>query len=266
MSRPHGWMPGAALVLAALITPALVGTTPASAQSLDDRIAAAPDGDVRFTFRARDGVCARSHEGGWVIRAERHDEWRTECTNQPIRVALTREGGRIIGLRHYMGGEWQAPEWRGVDLGTVSAPAAASYLVRLAASAEERVAEGAISSAAMADSADIWRPLLDIARSETRPMRVRRSATFWVGHAAGERMTAELNALVAEDSLDLDIREHAVFALSRRPREEAVPALIAVARGSAHPRIRERALFWLGQSRDDRALHLFEELLAGPRN
>ena len=56
-------------------------------------------------------------------------------------------------------------------------------------------------------------------------------------------------------------REQAVFALSQRPRDEGVPALISVARTNKDPEIRKKALFWLGQSHDPRALDLFEELL-----
>jgi HEAT repeat protein len=52
-----------------------------------------------------------------------------------------------------------------------------------------------------------------------------------------------------------------VFALSQRPREEGIPALIAVAKTNRDPEIRRKALFWLGQSEDPRALDLFEQLL-----
>ena len=57
------------------------------------------------------------------------------------------------------------------------------------------------------------------------------------------------------------MREAAVFALSQRPRDESVPALIRVARTHRDPHIRKTALFWLGQSRDPRAIELFEEIL-----
>jgi HEAT repeat protein len=52
-----------------------------------------------------------------------------------------------------------------------------------------------------------------------------------------------------------------VFALSQRPDEEGVPALIRIARTHRHPELRRQALFWLGQSGDPRALTLFEEIL-----
>lgn len=52
-----------------------------------------------------------------------------------------------------------------------------------------------------------------------------------------------------------------MFALSQRPRDEGVPALIAVAKTNKDPEIRRKALFWLGQSQDPRAIDLFEQLL-----
>ena len=41
-----------------------------------------------------------------------------------------------------------------------------------------------------------------------------------------------------------------------------MPALIRVVKTNKDPEIRKKALFWLGQSRDPRALQLIEELLA----
>jgi hypothetical protein len=40
-----------------------------------------------------------------------------------------------------------------------------------------------------------------------------------------------------------------------------VPILIRIAKTNKDPEIRRRALFWLGQSDDPRALALFEEIL-----
>ena len=69
--------------------------------------------------------------------------------------------------------------------------------------------------------------------------------------------------LVDDNDADLEVREQAVFALSQRPRDEGVPALISIARSNRSPELRKKALFWLGQSEDPRALALFEELLKG---
>jgi HEAT repeat protein len=52
-----------------------------------------------------------------------------------------------------------------------------------------------------------------------------------------------------------------VFALSQLPRDQGVPKLLEIARTHQDPRVRKKAIFWLGQSDDPRALALFEELL-----
>ncbi len=57
------------------------------------------------------------------------------------------------------------------------------------------------------------------------------------------------------------MKKRAVFALSQLPKEEGVPLLIQVARTNRNPVARKQAIFWLGQSKDPRALSFFEEVL-----
>ena len=64
-----------------------------------------------------------------------------------------------------------------------------------------------------------------------------------------------------DSSVELAVKESAVFALSQLRRDEGVPALIRIARTHASPSVRKKALFWLGQSDDPRAMALFEEIL-----
>jgi HEAT repeat protein len=121
--------------------------------------------------------------------------------------------------------------------------------------------EKAILPATLADSANIWPTLIKLARNADLPRSTRTQSVFWLGQAAGEAATANLNSIVLDNSVDREVRESAVFALSQRPREEGIPALIAVARTNKDPEIRKKAMFWLGQSHDPRAIDLFEELL-----
>jgi len=93
---------------------------------------------------------------------------------------------------------------------------------------------------------------------------VKRSAVFWLGQAAGDAATRGLTDLVDDGSADHEVRETAVFALSQRPHEEGVPALIRIVKENKDPDLRRKAIFWLGQSDDPRALSLFEELLTRP--
>jgi HEAT repeat protein len=83
---------------------------------------------------------------------------------------------------------------------------------------------------------------------------------FWLGQVAGVAATRGLDSIV-RDGGELEVRKQAVFALSQRPSDEGVPALIRVVRTSREPDIVRTALFWLGQSDDPRALTLFEDIL-----
>jgi len=245
-------------------------------QSLERRVASAPDGSVRFSFAARPGVYGngrnsiswecdkgnchnRQVDGNW----DDHDDWDMPCDSGPVRVALTKSSGRITDLRVYVGGEWRTGT-SATDLGTVSAKDGAGYLLALALRDESRAAEKAIFPAVLADSVTIWPDLLKIAKSDQVSRKVRRSAVFWLGQAAGDAATRGLTDLVDDGNADRDVRESAVFALSQRPHEEGVPALIRIARENKDPDLRRKAIFWLGQSDDPRALSLFEELLTRP--
>ena len=64
-----------------------------------------------------------------------------------------------------------------------------------------------------------------------------------------------------EDDPETEVKKRAVFALSQLPHDEGVPLLIDAARRNRNPAVRKQAVFWLGQSKDPRALVFFEELL-----
>lgn len=259
----------------ALLAAALAGPAPATAQELARRVAAAPDGTVHLTYAARAGVCGNGandisfHCAGGSCgrgRVAEDADWTDEpqpCEPGPVRLALLVAGGRVTRIRAYVGGRWR--EAPGVtDLGVVPAAVAARWLLDLARSGTGRAAEQAVFPAVLADSITLWPDLVRLARDERAATRVRDQAVFWLGQAAGEAATKDLTDLAVDDTVDRDVREHAVFALSQQPRDVGVPALIRVARTNRDPEIRRRAFFWLGQTRDPRAIALFEEVLAGP--
>ncbi len=99
--------------------------------------------------------------------------------------------------------------------------------------------------------------------AKTEPDReTRQQALFWLGRKAGERTLGVLRDAVEGTDADTEVQKHAVFVISRRPKDEAVPLLIKIARTHAKPQVREQAVFWLGRTGDERALKFFEELLA----
>lgn len=259
-----------------IATLALLGALAAQdAAAIAQQVAAAPDGEVRLTFAARLGVVGNGYGViGWDCtdwgRCSHqrmddgndggHGDWRSLNEPGPVRVSLrVRERG-VVSLRTYVGGAWRPAE-RVTDLGTVPAAAAARYLLGLARRDGGRPARDAIFAAALADSIAIWPDLLALARDRSIRSDTRKQAVFWLGQAAEDAATQSLDSLAATSDEEIEVREAAVFALSQRPRDEGIPALIRIARSHRDARLRRRAMFWLAQSDDSRALELFEEIL-----
>ena len=263
----------ASLARTTVVLAALVCVAPgAMAQSIASRVARVSNGTVRMAFAARPGICGsgnsiRNQNGRgsmtWGDRwnSSRDVEWESDCSVGPARVVLDRRDGVLAGLRFYVGGRWHPAVSDVVDLGTVPAREAADYLLSIAETEKGSMGGKAILPATMADSAEVWPALIRIARNPDLPRQTRTQSVFWLGQAAGDAATPNLNSLVLDNSVDREVREQAVFALSQRPRDEGVPALIAVAKTNKDPEIRKRAMFWLGQSNDPRAIDLFEQLL-----
>jgi HEAT repeat protein len=232
----------------------------AESQTLAQRVRSAGDGRVRLSFASRPGVCGSGSSITIHHEGDDDGEWEGECERGPVRVSLRLQAGRVTDADTHVGGRWRAGSASGTDLGLVPAAEAAMLMLDLARRAGEEGGE-LITAATLADSIVVWPGLLELARDRALPVETRRQAVFWLGQAAGEAATRGLDSIAVDDRGDLEVREHAVFALSQRPEDEGVPALIRIARTNPHPELRKKALFWLGHSDDPRALSLFEELL-----
>ena len=219
---------------------------------------------MRLSYASRPGVCGGSN--GNITMSDGDDErdgWTSDCEQGPVRVAITLSDGAVTQLTTRVGGRW-LPRNGVTDLGMVSAPEASQLMLAIARKGG-RAAEDAIMPAMLADSVTIWPDLIKLAKNPNANTDVRKSAVFWVGQAAANAATAGLVEVVGDAAVNQDVREAAVFALSQRPNDEGVPALLAAARTDKDAKIRRSAIFWLGQSEDPRALAYFEEVLArGP--
>jgi HEAT repeats len=232
----------------------------AAAQSIGLRVASVNDGVVMMSFAAREGVCGNGRNVQMRNRHDKDEYWEDDCEPGPVRVLLEVRDGEIIDIVTYVGGHWRSGT-NATDLGTVSAPAAADYLLSLVTTLSAKAAKDAIFPVLIADSVEAWPELLRIAKDESLSRGVRKNAVFWVGQAATEEAVGGLVDIVDEDAGDIEVKEHAVFALSQMDNDESVPILIRIARTHESAAVRKRAMFWLGQSEDPRALDLFEEIL-----
>lgn len=258
---------------AIVVTAALaLGAGRAGGQSLAQRVSSAGDGRVQLRFASRPGVCGDGHStisGGDnnVMRANwsANDagDWRRRCAPGPVRVVLRTAGGSVDRVSVNIGGNDSGSDVH--DLGSVSTHDAVAYLLDLAGGSSHRVGDDAVLAAVLADSTTPWPSLIALART-AQSHDTRESATFWLGQAAAARVNGTTlfgDHDERDESDDETVRGQAIFAISQQPRDESVPVLIRVARTNKDPVLRKKALFWLGQTGDPRAIDLFSEILSG---
>jgi HEAT repeat protein len=103
--------------------------------------------------------------------------------------------------------------------------------------------------------------LLGLARDPSQGIEMRKQALFWAGQAGVpiEQLTG-LYATVTDQAM----REQLVFVYSQRDEPAALDKLIDIARHDSNTALRKRALFWLGQSEDSRAVQALQEIIEQP--
>ena len=261
------------LHLRSLVALVLVTSADAGAQSIEQRVRAVRDGTVELRYAPRPGVCGDgSHywsigRGMRVSRGTVQNGMSTNapCLPGPVHVRLRTENGegRVVSVE--VGPTPRRSAGEVTDLGTVPAAAAADYFLDLASSGSGSSASRAVTAAALADSASVWRRLLDIAGdSTTRAKSTRNEASFWLALFTAAKLEGRDESLALEtdddDERD-DAKSSAIFALSQLRNREGIDPLVRIARSNKEARLRRKALFWLGQSGDPRAIALFGEIL-----
>jgi hypothetical protein len=248
---------------------ALVVASSAEAQgSLASRVDAVKNGRVRFTLSPREGVCGngmswfRKRDGsfsGTVINGNWSGGRDVEatCDRGPVRVVVVRKDGEIAEIRHYVGGTWKADT--GItDLGQINTRDAGTWLLNLAERGPNKPARQAMSVATLTDSIDATTTLLRIVKDTQRPSDVRASALNWLGEAVGDKITLNLDS-IAYAADDREVKRQAIYGISRRPPDEAVPALLKMAETLPDRELRRTAIHWLVQSKDPRAIAWVEK-------
>jgi hypothetical protein len=255
-----------AVALIALLAPPL-----AAQQSLAARVGAVKNGSAQFEFPSREDACG---DGQRFIRIgdsmNGYFDSNTDtskCEPGPVRIVLDVRDGRVASLRDYLGPV--APAAPGVtELGEVSAAEGSSFLLGLVESqGDGRIANHAVFPAMLGRDVVAWPTLLRIAKADGGRRGRRHDVVFWLAQYAAAKLAGSDDPFAArglrDESGDEDVKEHAVFALSQLRNGEGVEPLIQVARTNKDQRVRAKAMFWLGESGDPRALDLFEQVLTG---
>jgi HEAT repeat protein len=107
-------------------------------------------------------------------------------------------------------------------------------------------------------SADDQRWVLGLASDPKLPVKTRRQAVFWSGQ--GGAPIADMIATYRGID-EREVKEHMIFALSQREGDAATDALVDIARKDADRELRRKAVFWLGQRKDARAMQVLTEMI-----
>jgi hypothetical protein len=209
---------------------------------------------------------------GWSERCRLEQQAVQPTTNVAVRgpvrlepaptlmVLVRVQGGEIRRLRA-LSGDCQV-DAGGLQLfwfGDVDGAHSVAFLKTLVSdlAARDR-SEAALSAIALHRDPAAASAILDFAKSGTP--RVRQRSLFWIARRA-ESQAAGIITQAIDNDPDVEVKKQAVFALSQLPRDESIPLLIKLARSHSHPVVRKQSMFWLGQSKDPRALGFFEEVL-----
>lgn len=238
----------------------------ASAQDIAARVATMRNGEVRFATASRPDVCGDGKQLVSVrgrlfmdnFNSSTVNRWRERCDRGPLRVRMALRDGIVDRVQLSVAGEWESRTDGVLDLGTLPAATAANYLLSLGESVGGRAASRAITGAVLIDSVTVWPTLLRIARRSDRPKSARSESLFWLSVFAGDKSAGDTDDIDADRD---DEKSHALFVLHELKRGEGTTELLRIAKEHKEPAVRRRALFWLGQDADPRAIDLFEQIL-----
>ena len=236
------------------------------AQSLADRVNAAPEGRVMFTYAARPGVCGNgrtyiqagpnSFSGSFVGSVD--ETLRSEpCVNGPVRVVIDRADRIPLSIQTFVGPADST--LRGAtDLGRVGVQPATSYLMSLANTIDGRAGRDAIFPATLADSVDLSGALLTVARNTALPRETRRSALASLvrptnGAAIPASITDAILAIARDETDNQSVRQQALSVLTRLDHGAGVPPLIRLAEQNDNRWLQRESMAVLARSGDPRA-------------
>jgi hypothetical protein len=102
--------------------------------------------------------------------------------------------------------------------------------------------------------------LVSTAARDDRSPKVRGQALVLLAEYTGMKAVAPIQHAIETDP-DRQVKRRAVSALQRLPNGAGIPLLIQLAKTNHDPEVRKQAMSSLGQSRDQRAIAFFEEVL-----
>lgn len=129
----------------------------------------------------------------------------------------------------------------------------------MASDPSDRVRDRAVQSLAASKEPAAVDLVIAVARNDRSP-RVRGQALLWLSRQIGLKAVGPIQQAIDNDP-EREVKRSAVSALQHLPNGEGIPLLIQLAKSSRNAEVRKQAMSSLGQSRDQRAIVFFEDVL-----
>jgi hypothetical protein len=123
----------------------------------------------------------------------------------------------------------------------------------------DRVRDRALQALSMSGESEATNLVIAAARNDRSP-KVRGQALFWLSQHAGMKAVKPIQYAIDNDP-EREVKRRAVSALQQLPNGQGIPLLIQLAKSSHDADVRKQAMSSLGQSRDERAIAFFEDVL-----
>ncbi len=199
--------------------------------ALAERLASMPDGVVRLSFPAKDGVCgngARAADGTRSIVSDGTNRYsitgsRTPVSLEPglgrgiaswceegdVSVALTISAKKVTDARTYVGGFGKADAKRGQDVGAVSPAEAVDYLIGLTSTLEKAAIDRVLLAAMLADSVNLTERFVALALDRTKPVAARERAVWFLAQLEGDEVSTALAGILRDADAEQWLRDAA---------------------------------------------------------
>jgi HEAT repeat protein len=246
--------------VATSVVASLLFASPAVAQSLADKVAAAGDRTVQFSYPTRPGVCGDGRSyismGAGNFYGSFSSNNVDQCQAGPARVVIDLADRNVVAVRSYVGALPAAADPGITNLGTVTAADAADYLLGVATRADGRVGRDAIFAALLGENVNATPRLLEIGRDQTRPLETRRAALAGLSRSDVpqlDRIGSTLVQIATNENDVQGIRSEALAVLSRLDHGAGIQPLVQLAGGNMNSWIGRESMRVLASSGDPRA-------------
>ena len=123
----------------------------------------------------------------------------------------------------------------------------------------EKLKDRLLHAVSERDDLESARWLLTVATSNEESVKTRRQALFWAGESDALPL-ADLVAVYPKLD-DRNVKEHYIFVLQNRKEPQATDRLIELARSEKDPQLQKKAMFWIGQKKDPKAVAFIREVI-----